>query len=552
MFKHFEDTGLIFAVINSYINKKTNKCVFKVTDNLRYPFTDFSAEAFNFKLDLPDFDPCPKIFIIAGDSKRVHLLKEIWEEKIKSFFNNICEQDHSLENFINETQRYQYVSSEVFLNLFIHHLVKDKKIKCPQRLMFEKDDAVILVLYGSKSYHSKEESLIESIINLWIDREQPHLKGYQCFTRSFILKSFIGRKILSALPDNEMGYWTLLLEGGWILPIDNSFEKFIRKVDSSYLGQWSIGEVEDIINNPVYSYGYLFEQQELFVEWQYVLLYALATLPITEFEYPIIEKLYVDFCEFIAMYISPCVEVKDRIIEKEKQLTVFMKSIFQIRSYLAGEEETGISKNVIFLLRSRYAYLPSIYRLLSKYYQKKVKERLNTVHFKEKKFRKLLNGVMSSSDTYNKGIKLEELADYFFRTIPGLIITGRRARKEREEVDLYCSNVSYESILWELGPLILVECKNKKRKVKVSEIRNLIPIMDSKGIKSAVVFSSSGFTKTALKEIEYQYFGGKYIIPFDMADIKCLTKSFTPFDLLVSKVEKMGKKYANDLRNAYF
>lgn len=76
--------------------------------------------------------------------------------------------------------------------------------------------------------------------------------------------------------------------------------------------------------------------------------------------------------------------------------------------------------------------------------------------------------------------------------------------------------------------------------------------MDSKGIKSAIVFSSSGFTKTALKEIEYQYFGGKYIIPFDMADIKCLTKSFTPFDLLVSKVEKMGKKYANDLRNAYF
>jgi hypothetical protein len=37
---------------------------------------------------------------------------------------------------------------------------------------------------------------------------------------------------------------------------------------------------------------------------------------------------------------------------------------------------------------------------------------------------------------------LEELADYFFRTIPGLIITGRRARKEKEEVDLYC-NTNY-------------------------------------------------------------------------------------------------------------
>jgi hypothetical protein len=107
---------------------------------------------------------------------------------------------HFLIIFVNETThlkillmklRYQYVSSEVLLNLFIHHLFKDKKIKCPQRLMFEKDDAAILVLYGSKSYHSKEESLIESIINLWIDREQPHLKGYQCFTRSFILKSFI-------------------------------------------------------------------------------------------------------------------------------------------------------------------------------------------------------------------------------------------------------------------------------------------------------------------------------------------------------------------------
>jgi len=551
MFKYFEDTGLLFAVIDAYIDIKTNVFEFKVTDNLRYPFADFSKEAFNFKSDLPNIKPCPKIFIIAGDSRRVRLLNEIFEEKIKSFFNSICEQN-SLKNFINDTQRYQYVNSEVFLNLFINRLFKNKEIKCPQRLMFEIDDMTILVLYGTDGYHYRKKSLIKSIIYRWIDLEKPYLKGYQCFTRSFILKSFVGRKILSALPDNERGYWTLLLEGGWILPIDNSFERFIKKVDSSHLGQWNIGEVEDIINNPVYSYGYLFEQQELFIEWLYVLLYALATLPITEFEYTTIEKLYVDFLKFIAMYISPCIKVKDRIIEKETQLSVFMDNIFRIRSYLAGKEETGISKNIIFLMRSRFAYLPSIYRLLSKYYPKKVEERLNSICFEEKKFKYILNEAMSLSDTYNKGIKLEELAEYFFRTISGLIITGKRERKEREEVDLYCSNVSYESILWELGPLILVECKNRKRKVKVSEIRNLIPIMDSKGIKSAVVFSSSGFTKTALKEIEYQYFGGKYIIPIDIADIKCISESFTPFDLLVNKVKTMNKIYSNDLRNIYF
>ena len=155
------------------------------------------------------------------------------------------------------------------------------------------------------------------------------------------------------------------------------------------------------------------------------------------------------------------------------------------------------------------------------------------------------------TNSYEKGIILEEVASYFIDTIKGFKMTARRKRGEREEIDIYFCNVSLDSRLWELGALALVECKNHKKKSTVSDIRNLIPVMDTKGIKSAIMFSTSGFTRDAQQEIENQYLSGKLIITAQFKELQELSEINTPYKFIVNKIEKIMKGYEDDLRLAY-
>lgn len=66
--------------------------------------------------------------------------------------------------------------------------------------------------------------------------------------------------------------------------------------------------------------------------------------------------------------------------------------------------------------------------------------------------------------------------------------------------------------------------------------------MDAKGIKTACIFSHSGFTSISIKEIEYQYLNGKYIIPIEVLDLKCINERYLPIMLIEKKIKSIQKK----------
>ncbi|KJD42225.1 hypothetical protein, partial [Paenibacillus terrae] len=375
---------------------------------------------------------------------------------------------------------------------------------------------------------------------------------YQCFTRSFVLgESIKGRRRTTMIGTPESDDVCLLVEGGLLIPLNEDGYKNLSYIDSQYINQWTVRDVEMILKNPIYSYGVHFEPTELFYEWQYVLLYGLATLPIKKYPIEKLEMMYEGFMEKMKQNICYFFEAEVILPEKAKFFKIVQKGIDELRSYLTGKEEEGISKNIIFLMKNRYAFLPIIYNFLKSFFWNEVNDRFEDLEFNIKEFGALLNEAKCLKGGYEKGLLFEEVAKYFLRSVYGLKFMGHRIKEEREEVDLYFCNVSLDPFLWDLGALISVECKNRKEKIKVSDVRNLVPIMDSKGIKTCVIFSMAGFTQISLKEIEYQFVNGRNIIPLSIEDLEKVSDNFPSYKLIKEKMEDIFKTTENDHRLLY-
>jgi len=74
--------------------------------------------------------------------------------------------------------------------------------------------------------------------------------------------------------------------------------------------------------------------------------------------------------------------------------------------------------------------------------------------------------ISRTADRAKKGIALESLCSFLFRTIPGWQRLESRVRTHTEEIDLVILNESPEEFWRRFGTLIVVECKNWARKRK--------------------------------------------------------------------------------------
>lgn len=168
------------------------------------------------------------------------------------------------------------------------------------------------------------------------------------------------------------------------------------------------------------------------------------------------------------------------MLTKEMFFDVYLKQISNMRAYLCCKEETILSNDWLRMMGNRFIYLNKIYTLLGQYYPKEISEMNQTEAFELMDFRRLLYA-SEEGTAYQKGMIWEEVASYMLERIAGLKVNGRRLRVARQEIDLCCINVSMEEELWNLGALILVECKNWKRKADVRAIRSIGQIMYMKG-----------------------------------------------------------------------
>ena len=68
--------------------------------------------------------------------------------------------------------------------------------------------------------------VVNEIVSCWIEQEKPLICGKQLITRSFFLKDFIGRKLITAMPETESNSWRLIFEGGHQLNVKNGIKYF--------------------------------------------------------------------------------------------------------------------------------------------------------------------------------------------------------------------------------------------------------------------------------------------------------------------------------------
>lgn len=355
------------------------------------------------------------------------------------------------------------------------------------------------------------------------------------------------RKILAVLPDIS-GSWYVLLEGGIKLYLSENNPYQREKISSQEIGSWINLEIDSIRQNPCYAYKKYFIPYELFEEWNSVFLYALAVLPI-QYGLQKLKLLYKEFIQKIEENVCEVVEVEDSIISEEKFIKNVIVHIKCIRKYLEGKDEVGISKNMLILLRSRYVYLPVIYELISKYYEAEVSQKSAYTMFSNKKWEELLEKI-DKGNNYEKGIGLEEIANYFIECIEGLKVTKRRVRTENEEMDLVCCNTSENEELWKFGPMVLIECKNWKNKVDTKVVRNLSYLMDKKSICTLLLFTKNDITEGARTEVLKQAAHNRFILVFNLEDLtKIDNEVVKPIDLLISKMNDLEDTISNAMEN---
>lgn len=536
----FYNNPLIY--INSNIDKENNLVILEQVNNYKFLSENFIKEVETTRKMLKNSDNI-EIFCILGNPESINNIEKEIRDKTRKIFKEI--QNYDIKTIIENLQKniedtYNSITNR-FCDIYIKSIVEDK-VKFPILKRIEnKNGVTCLILYFTKMLSENIESEIDSTMQIFLEREKPAYMGKQIMIQSFLLEDVKNRKILAVLPDIE-GKWYALLEGGIKLYLNDENPYRREKVNDKDFNIWTTLSIESMINNPLYAYKKLFIPFELFEEWNSVLLYALASLPI-KYEKKTMKLLYEEFLKFIEDNICYYEKVKEAIITKDIFIEGLIANIKNIKKYLEGKEELGISKNLLILLRSRYSYLTNIYKIVEKYYPKQVMEKDNFIHFSNAKWIKLLHKIENAESSYDKGICLEDLVNYFINCIQGLKVTKRRAKTGTEELDLICCNVSENEQLWELGPVILVECKNWANKVDTKVVRSLSYIMDKKGISSLLLFTKNGVTSKAREEIVRQATHNKLILVFNLKELyKINTTKIEPVDLLNFKLEEIQKE----------
>mgnify|MGYP005762798141 FL=1 len=352
--------------------------------------------------------------------------------------------------------------------------------------------------------------MIPDILNLWAEYEQPRLHGKQMMIQSFLFRDLAGRRIIGAMPDMRDGQWFALLEGGTKLHFREDVPYTRERLDSRDISSFTIGQIAEIADNPVYGYGTAYYPGELCSEWHKVFEFAMAVSD-EAWDLESVQPVYERFLSYLEQNICETSE-EEPVIGKKFFLQALIKNVENIRMYLMGKEEAVISKDLLMLMNSRYIYLPEVYRIL---YDGEAagpgeKEKKSRSFSPETLGRYLDQAARGTS--FEKGMRFEEAAAYFMEAAEGLRIAGRRVKTEFQEIDLCLVNMSLDQELWDMGAFFLVECKNWKKAAGVSVVRELGLTARMRGNRTTILISKNGWTKDAEEEAKRQALQGICIL----------------------------------------
>lgn len=341
--------------------------------------------------------------------------------------------------------------------------------------------------------------------------------------------------MLACIPKSGSSEWQLLFEGGTALSLGEE-DCYKGTASPNSLGFFSASGIDNMLANPAYSLGIILFPDDISAEWHKVFLFACAISDI-DWTAKVFEKTYKKFLDFLQQNICDCIDAPT-IIPKEQGINLFLMKIQNVRDFLKGEDELVISKDLFQLLNSRYVYLPYVFNLVPI-------KRSVPPNFSTNWVFNQVHAAIETKDTYEKGLLWEDVAEYIIKHIPGWGITGRRIRADSQEIDISVANISADDCLWQLGSYILVECKNWKQHVNLSQIRNIAYISSMKGNKCALLFAANGLTREAEKEVLRLAVTGIYILVITKEDLLKLSCEQDCWSMIIRKFADLENNQNN-------
>lgn len=500
MTKEDISAGLLFVYI--YGEEESGMLQIRVVDTYTYIGDGFCQQVHTHAYE-EGCEDAVHLFAVVGVKEKAEQLYKVTCDKLKENFNRLL-----------STREIRKTSSalDVMGNTFFKSV---QEFFCGAELHFPRScgrDFSDFVFRGICCSGLPEESanqLVEDVISLWAEREQPELCGRQLMVRSFFMRDLVGRKVVACLPETQTNVWSLILEGGQQIVLDAEMSYQKETVSPNELGAFCVSNIQSVLLNPMYAYGVCLYPNNLCEQWHKVFLYICA---ITQKEWTPSEivGIYECFLAFLQEHICNTMEVPT-IISKEMYCSALLLHIQRFRSYLKGEDEPVLSKDLLQTLNSRYVYLPYLWHLFP--HEKK------QISFSLRAFRAHINQAFTASSSYEKGTLWEAAVEYMLRHIPGWKITGRRIRAGAQEIDISVVNISLQDDLWQLGAYILIECKNWNTRVDLQQIRNIAHISNMKGNKTVLLFAANGITRDAGAEIKRLANENLYIVQISAKDL---------------------------------
>jgi Restriction endonuclease len=149
-----------------------------------------------------------------------------------------------------------------------------------------------------------------------------------------------------------------------------------------------------------------------------------------------------------------------------------------------------------------------------------------------------LQTLVEACDVRNRsarGAALEDLAEYVLLAIPSVLLNGRDVLDESgtQELDLVFTHLPWLSMVPIPDLLIIVECKNKKRKASSEDITRFGTKLRSRGASIGILVTASGLSGTRGRAghsaIRDELAGGVAIIVVTAKELATLK---TPADLI--------------------
>lgn len=409
----------------------------------------------------------------------------------------------------------------------------------------------LLVMTSGDGLPGKEECRIalEQFADAWIDQEEPALFKRQVLTTSFLLNPLRGKRIISPFFNPTEHEWELLLEGARRIRLAEEAFPTSQQTDSSVVGRWTEVDIEQIVSNPAYGYGIHISPHEIANEWFDALLYCCAvSVYIRKWSLEEARNVYRSFLSMLQKRLP--YETSEALVDEDTFLQAFLVSAERAASSLRGIEESSLTRRFALEMPSRVYQLNAIVPILRQNLPNDLTMPTKAQTFDYGRFRKLLASCKISA-VADKGMALENLAAYMLSAVEGWLLAGRRVKADDCEIDLCFVNASLDQRAWDMGAILLAECKNRVETTGVSVLRNLSFVMDAKGCKTGLIISMSGFSKVTIEQSTRLACQGKSVLLINGADLDTISSGVHPSDLMNRKHHALHKEVEDDLGLLY-